>query len=463
MARILIVDDDPATVELVRATLGQSDHRVDSTDDLSAAVERAADPAVDAVILDVVLPGRTGFELLEELRLDPRTAERPILMLTGLGTGRDRIDGLRRGADDYLVKPFEPDELLIRIERLLARPSSSHETPPAHRAKRPSLRSLLSRLEGGADDGDAERPRLGRYEVVEKLAEGGMGLLFLGRDPLLRRRVALKTVRLDRRSMGREDDEERATRLLVQEGILGARVDHAHLVTVFDVGVLEDGAFLAMELVEGSNLAALVEEGTSLAPARGLPLLASVARGLEAAHRVGVVHRDVKPENVLLGHDGSVKVTDFGLAALVASLAGDGDAIFGTPGYIAPEVLNGAGRDDRADVFALGVMTYRVLSGEKPFRARTVPALLVRTLTTEPDPLHLLDDSLPRPVSRLVQQMLAKEPGDRPPVDEVAARMEEICRGEGWRWTPEGLPDAPRLPPATASRILDPSDLPEPG
>lgn len=475
MARILIVEDDPVTVELVRSTLSRADHRLDATDDPSAAVERAAEPGVDAVILDVMLPGRSGFELLEDLRRDPRTADRPILMLTGLGAGRDRIDGLRGGADDYLVKPFEPDELLIRIERLVARPSTpSRKASPTAQREQPSLRSLLRRLEESAaadlddavaDDaaGAGETPRLGRYEVVDKLAEGGMGTLFLGRDPLLRRRVALKTVRLDRRSASGDADDAETTRLLMQEAILGARVAHPNLVTVFDVGLLADGAFLAMELVEGSNLAALVEGGSSLPAARALPLLASVARGLEAAHRVGVVHRDVKPDNVLLGRDGSVKVSDFGLAALVASLAGGGDAIFGTPGYIAPEVLNGASHDARSDVFALGVMTYRVLSGQKPFRGQTVPAVLVKTLTTEPEALHRLDEPVPRRVSLLVRHMLGKEPEDRPAIGEVAARMEEICGEEGWSWTPESLPETPRMSAATASRVLTSSELPQRG
>lgn len=274
---------------------------------------------------------------------------------------------------------------------------------------------------------------LGRYKVVEALGSGAMGSVFRGWDPRLQRPVALKTIRL-----GPELEPERRKALLdtlTREGVTLARLSHPNVVAVYDLEDSPEGAFIAMELVEGANLEGLLWHRASLRPDEVVPLGAAIARGLAAAHAQGIVHRDVKPANVLLGQDGSIKVTDFGIAGFLAAASDETDTVFGTPGYLPPETLMGQGYGKAGDLFSLGVVLYRCLTATSPFPGEQVEDLLRSTLFGQIRPLRQKVPGIPADLDTLVMLLLERDPEKRPGgAALVATELERIAAAGGFVW-----------------------------
>jgi len=274
---------------------------------------------------------------------------------------------------------------------------------------------------------------LGRYQIVEHLGTGAMGSVFRGWDPKLQRPVALKMVRL-----GEVLEDKRRTLVenLLKEAVTVARLNHPNVVAVYDLEDSPEGAFVAMELVEGPSLESLLWRRERLPPEAVIPLGVAIARGLAAAHARGIVHRDVKPGNVLLGRDGSIKVSDFGIADLIASATEKKDSVFGTPGYLPPEALQGAGHAPAGDLFALGVILYECLTGTRPFVGRNVAEVARATLFSPVRPLaRQVPGGLSTDLETLVLRLLDRKPGNRPTdAVEVAAELERMAAGRGLRW-----------------------------
>jgi serine/threonine-protein kinase len=260
---------------------------------------------------------------------------------------------------------------------------------------------------------------LGRYRLIEPLGAGGMSVVWRAYDELLGRRVAVKLLApklaADPRSHERIRDEARAA----------ARLSHPHITAVHDYGEAEGVPYVVMELVEGRSLA----EYGALPWREAVRIVAEVASALAAAHARGLVHRDVKPANVMLTDDGA-KLVDFGISAIAGDLADDGQApLLGTPAYLAPERLSGAPTAPATDIYALGILLYRMLSGEYPWDADT-PALILSAHKHKP-PKPLPDiEGLPRSVSILARRCLAKEPADRPGADEVARELDKALKAK---------------------------------
>jgi HAMP domain-containing protein len=283
---------------------------------------------------------------------------------------------------------------------------------------------------------------LGRYQVLEVLGTGGMGTVFRGWDPKLQRPVALKTVRLAGTVPAEKRGEMIAT--LLREAVTVARFSHPNVVTVYDLEDSPEGAFVAMELVEGSSLERLLWQRDRLGPERVIPLGAAMARGLAAAHVRGVVHRDVKPANVLLGKDGSIKVADFGISGLVAAAAEEKDTFFGTPGYVPPECLQGQGYGPAGDLFALGVLLYECLTGVRPFGGLDVSDAVHATLFGVVHPPGKRVAGVPPELESLIVFLLERDPRKRPSsAAAVAETLESLAAANGYRWRPDlGAPPA---------------------
>jgi hypothetical protein len=285
---------------------------------------------------------------------------------------------------------------------------------------------------------------LGRYQVIELLASGGMGAVFRGWDPKLQRPVALKTLRL-----GLDfPPEKRSQRIdqLLREAVTAARFSHPNVVPVYDVADSSEGAFIAMELVEGLSLEQLLIRRGRLTVAEILPLGAAIARGLAAAHAHDIVHRDIKPANVMLGRSGSIKVTDFGIADLVAKATQADGLVFGTPGYLPPEALRGAGHGPAGDLFGLGVILYESLAGSKPFGGFEVADVVETTLFGLLRPLSSrAEENVPRELESLIQLLLDRDPARRPSqAAAVADELERLAAERGLRWRLEEKTARPR-------------------
>jgi AraC family transcriptional regulator of adaptative response/methylated-DNA-[protein]-cysteine methyltransferase len=250
----------------------------------------------------------------------------------------------------------------------------------------------------------------GRYELLRHIGTGGMGVVFQARDRVLAETVALKLVRADL------PQADGGLTPVIDEVRLTRRVTHPNVVRTHDVGTTGDACFLVMEYVEGVSLADLFARNGRLPVAAAVVVGMQLCRALEVVHARGVLHRDVKPQNILITAEGQVKLTDFGVAALreAAGAPQPGFTTPGTPPYMAPELLFGEPADARSDVFAAGVVLYQALTGSLPFDAPTPTELAVRMLREEPLPI-ISDASVPRALAQVITTALAAEPAGRPP------------------------------------------------
>ena len=265
-----------------------------------------------------------------------------------------------------------------------------------------------------------------RYELEELIGTGGMSSVFRAHDTLLDRKVALKILH-DQYS----DDAEYVERFR-REARAVAALSHPNIVTVIDRGDHEGRQFIVFEYVDGENLKRLIERSGPLPVDQALRLAIQVARGLAFAHREGLVHRDVKPQNVLLNGDGRAKVTDFGIARSLHVQRGmtQTGTVLGTSDYIAPEQAQGQRVDEQSDVYSLGVVCYELLTREVPFPGENFVAVAMRHINEEPPSVRATRPDVPPRVDAAVRRAMAKEPGDRFATMSDFCRELEACIGE---------------------------------
>jgi serine/threonine-protein kinase len=272
---------------------------------------------------------------------------------------------------------------------------------------------------GGADAtvlvnsgvGDLAKPTLGRYEVLRELGKGAMGTVYLGKDPKINREVAIKTLRF-------EDEFDAADMKAMKERFFreaesAGRLVHPNIVTIYDAGDDGDISYIAMELLNGSDLKDFTSKGKLLPVNDVLDIIAKTADALDYAHAQGVVHRDIKPANIMRLKDGSVKVTDFGIARITSQSKTATGTVMGTPSYMSPEQLAGAKVDGRADLFSLGVTLYEMLTGDKPFTGESVATLMYRITNAPHAPILNLRADLPDGTDEIINTALQKDPGER--------------------------------------------------
>jgi WD40 repeat protein len=279
------------------------------------------------------------------------------------------------------------------------------------RTGQPPAGALTATPPGGAGPAPAEgRPVVPGYEVLGELGRGGMGVVYHARHLCLGRPVALKLLRAG--AYAAADEVARFRR----EAELAARLQHPHVVQIFEVGEHDGRPFLALELVDGGSLAQRLD-GAPLPAREAARLVEQLARAVQAAHDAGIVHRDLKPANVLLAADGTPKVADFGLAKRLggATAHTQSGAIVGTPPYVAPEQAAGRGREvgPHTDTYALGAVLYECLTGRPPFRAETPLDTLLQVVHQEPVPVRQLQPKVPRDLETVCLTCLRKEPARR--------------------------------------------------
>jgi serine/threonine-protein kinase len=278
------------------------------------------------------------------------------------------------------------------------------------------------------------------------IGRGGMGEVWQATDEVLGRSVAVKLM------LGHEADPSAGDRFRL-EAQTAARLSHPHVVGVFDFGTWDGKLYLVMELVEGDSLASSPSQPLVLPPERVAVVAAHAAAGLAAAHRQGVVHRDIKPGNLLVDAEGTVKLADFGIARFVddpsAALTTTGQ-IVGTGLYLAPERALGKPASPASDVYSLGCVLYQLLTGQPPFRADTATALLYQHIDTPPTPPGRLGVALPPAFETYLLSLLAKQPEQRPPAQAIA----DWFSSGAWRdYARPQIPQQPRGPQHHAPQI----------
>ena len=283
----------------------------------------------------------------------------------------------------------------------------------------------LSEDEGAVQEEEAEAPSepkstaatstingstpgmLGRYKVLKELGRGAMGLVYLGKDPTIQRFVAIKTMRLDH--IDHDDKLQDVKARFFREAESTGRLSHPNIVTIYDAGEEDDLGYIAMELIEGTPLKQWARKPNLMPVNEVLLTVATVADALDYAHQQGVVHRDIKPANIMLTKDRVVKVMDFGIAKMASSSKTQTNIVLGTPTYMSPEQIAGKKVDGRSDIFSLGVVLFELLTGQTPFTADNLSALLF-SIAHHPHPaIQTLRPDLPPMVQEIVERALQKE------------------------------------------------------
>jgi len=276
---------------------------------------------------------------------------------------------------------------------------------------------------------DQMPPTIGRYKVLEGIGFGAMGAVYKAFDPLIKRTLAIKTIRLDipRQSPQYKSFIER----FYHEARISGTLSHPNIVTLFDIGEENGVPYLAMEFVEGDTIASILERGVRFKPEKVVGLVSQIAAALDYAHGKGVIHRDVKPANLMLYEEERIKVTDFGIAKLVDAEMTQSGTLLGTPSYMSPEQAMGDKLDGRSDIFSLGVCAFEMLSGEQPFPGNNVTSILYKLVHVDPiEPANLeMNGLVPQKWHEVFGTVLAKKPEDRYQNAGAFVRDLEYCLG----------------------------------
>ena len=254
--------------------------------------------------------------------------------------------------------------------------------------------------------------RIGRYEVLEELGRGGMGVVYKARDPNIGRLVAIKKIELSFPADDKlkKEMQERFKREAKAAGVLH---DHPNIVTVFDVQEEEGSSYIVMQFVEGETLEEVMKPGEKLPLRQINDLVRQVAEGLAFAHGKGVIHRDIKPANIVVTKEGVAKIMDFGIAHTTGSELTQRGTVLGSPSYMSPEQVTGHAVDQRSDIFGLGVILYQLLTGERPFPGESATVISYRIVREEPPEPSAVNPIIPPSYDTIIKKSLAKNPADR--------------------------------------------------
>jgi DNA-binding response OmpR family regulator len=473
---ILIVDDEPNNRAVLERHLQRQGYDVSCVGDGTAALDAVHGSAFDVVLLDVRMPGIDGAEVLRRMKHDRETRDIPVVMISAADDLTTIAACIEAGADDFLPKPFDPVILRARVSACIekkrlrnleidylhqvdrvAEAATAVErgtyvagtlAPVARRgdalgrlarvfdsmaagvkAREQRLQDHVATLRREmtearhasavtSDALDSEDGALipgelfaNRYQIVRVVGRGGMGMVYKARDRELAEDVAIKTLRGDAMS-----DDAGVVERFKTEIRLARRISHRNVVRTHDLGEWDGAYYVTMEYVEGITVRELIDMRGHLSAASTLGIAQQLAASLEVAHEQGVIHRDIKPQNLLLDADGVLKVMDFGIARLAqrTSTLTQAGMVIGTPAYMAPEQLLAEEVDARSDLYGVGVVLYECLTGSLPFDAASPIALIAKVLHTAPIAPAVRDPSVPEPLSDLVMRLLDKEPAGRP-------------------------------------------------
>ena len=403
MPRVLIVDDDPAELQRCSLLVTRAGyHAEECIDGLQGLGRALADPP-DLILCDLQMPGLDGFGVLSALRAQPQTAGIPVLFLTSHAAHTNFRKAMRLGADDFLVKPIKPADLLEAIAARLQRLELVKSAPLP--VLRPGAAATPDQPLLTATSNNPMPPReLGGYVLESQIAQGGAATIYLARAKADGLQVALKVIHLNGTTpadtLGR----------FIQEHELLERLRHPNIVAIHAQWFSDHHAYIAMEYFPRGSLEGML---TGPMPEElALLVLRQCAQGLEAAHQAGIVHRDLKPGNVMLRADGTLALTDFGIAKDLHAPTSSTDhgVVLGTPAYMAPEQAMGKRVDASCDIYSLGVLLYEMLTGSKPFPGGDHQTIIFGHLNT-PVP------QLPAHAAKwqdLLDLMMAKLPPARP-------------------------------------------------
>lgn len=448
-SRLLVVDDNPNNRDLIHRRLSRAGYQVELAENGDQALERLDQETFDLIVLDVMMPGLSGTDVLKIVRRQYSPLELPIIMATAKDQSEDIVGALDLGANDYVTKPIDFPVLTARIHSHLKAAETARD------AAVETVRLAFADLQPGLVIED-------KYRLEEQIGSGNFGTVFRATHLAFDEPVALKVLKA---SVDETDQED--LRRFRQEGSSTMRLRHPHAVTIMDFLITGSLAILVMEMLDGESLDQALKNENRMSPTRTLEIALPICEVLAEADNLGIVHRDIKPANIFLNRTRrgeEIKVLDFGIAKIVDESVGAknltlDEGILGTPAYMSPERLHGHGYDGRADVYSLGIVIYQMLTGHLPFsvRGNDAMAMAVQHLTADPISLrHYLPD-IPVQLEAVVMRTLKKDPAQRPTAAELALQLVEAMESGGIRLpasiTQEVAPSS--SPVDTATRRLD--------
>jgi serine/threonine-protein kinase len=256
----------------------------------------------------------------------------------------------------------------------------------------------------------SEIEKVGRYEIIDKLGQGSMGMVYLGKDPYIRRHVAIKISRPSADLPGEEADRYRER--FFTEAQSAGRLSHPNIVAIYDAGMYEDFCYITMEYIEGPTLEKFCNPEHLLPHSKVVETLFTVCKALDYAHKMGVVHRDIKPSNIMLDRLGRGKITDFGIAQIEA-VSTTQKGIIGSPCYMSPEQVKENEVDDKSDIFSLGCVLYELLTARKAFSGDNYFSILYKITNEEPTPISDIRPDVPEILEKITGKALCKDPDER--------------------------------------------------
>jgi serine/threonine-protein kinase len=385
----LVIDDEKEIRDLVTVLLKEeADCEVIAASDGVEGLTKLEESSPDFVILDVQMPKLDGWETLKGIRAK---SDVPVMMLTAHASEQDKVRGLVGGADDYVAKPVAPDEFIARIQAMLRR-----RCPPAI--------SGVPNAEPGFEPGTV----IGSYRIEGVLGRGGMSTVYRAAHTALERNIALKVL------SGEFAEDPVSRERFMNEWKIAAALRHPNILAVHDAGEVDGRLFMAMELIDGGDLGHKLAREGALSPPAALSILDQTASALDAAHAADLVHRDVKPGNILLDSDRAL-LTDFGLSKLLGSnnrLTAPGRMV-GTAHYLSPEQIRGEDVTPRTDVYALGCVIFEALTASSPFEGESDFVVMYAHLERPAPPMSERRPALPVAADEVVSRALEKHPDDR--------------------------------------------------
>ena len=384
-SRILVVDDEEFVREFLSDALLAEGYEVEVAEECNQALEILETKTFDLILSDINLPGMSGNDLLRVIKKDYQTTE--IMLITGDPGLDGAVQAVKNGAYDYLSKPISPEKLYERVKSALI-----------HSKTKPNK----------AIHTGTTLPNTG-YSVVRTLGSGNMGVVLLVEKD--KKYYAMKILR--RESPGPISDNK--TKRFIREAEILAQIDHPNVVKIFDYGISEDEEvpFFIMEFVPGRPLNHHMMSNT-LSLDEKLSIIRQISDALDFVNGFGILHRDIKPGNILITDERHVKLTDFGIARVADSNLTITREVLGSPAYMSPEAFDSScQKDQRSDIFSLGIIAYELLTGVKPFSGETIGEIMDEIKNHKPiEPIKILP-SLPGYLQDILAKMLAKQPDDR--------------------------------------------------
>lgn len=397
LGSILIVDDDPAMRLLLETLLGKLGFEMDSASDGEDALRRVKARHFDLVISDLKMPGLDGIELLEAIKAAGLDTE--VLIISAVSSIPTAVEAVKLGAINYVQKPIDPKALKEEV-RAIFRNRRSKPSAPAAPARSPRTPPATGQM-------------IGRYRLRDRLGVGAMAVVYAAFDPNLQRTVAVKVFQPSR-LLNPEQEDELLQRFHREARAVG-QLTHPNIAPIYDFAkdAMSDAMYFVMEWVAGTDLSALLASETKLPVEQVIRIVYQIADALEFAHARSIIHRDVKPSNIIVGVGDFTKVLDFGVAWIPHSELTRIGNFVGSPAYLSPEMVRGEPVDYRSDQFSLGSVMFEMLAGQKAFYSDQLVPTLENIANKDHPRLGELGLAVPPEVHAILDTLLEKLPQDR--------------------------------------------------